>query len=199
LNLFTAVKKKDYRFLTAIVLISAILAGIMTEHLLYRISAEKVENVLSEYSLTISTYDSQSADILRYILNAELKKYILMIVLSFSVVGIISNLLMLFVSVYRYIFLLTAVWRSGIGSSYVLCVSAVLLSLLFLVPTFLYCIRLSYYSYFNCKENRTKLWHCTKYQLQTELKMGIIMLVYIALGAVVQSFVCTGLFERMFQ
>ena len=75
MNLFTAVKKKDYRFLTTIVLISAILAGIITEHLLYRISAEKVENVLSEYGLTIITYDSQSADILRYILNAELKKY----------------------------------------------------------------------------------------------------------------------------
>jgi len=45
----------------------------------------------------------------------------------------------------------------------------------------------------------TKLWYCTKYRLQTELKMGIIILLYLAFGAVVQSFLCTALFERIFR
>jgi len=107
------------------------------------------------------------------------------------------NLMFFYLTVYRYVFLMAAIFRSGICSSYILCICYIMICFLFHVPTFLYCIRVSCNSYIYCKENHTKLYHCTKYQLQTELKIGIIMLMYTAFGAVVESIICTGLFARI--
>lgn len=198
MNALATIRKMDYRFLVLAVFCIAVPAGIMTEHLLYRFSPGNVEAILSDYGMLFTGYETLQSELVWYLVKAELKKYLLLILLSFSVVGIIGNLGMLFITVYRYMFLMTAVYRSGVGSGYILCIGAVLLCFLFFVPAFLYCVRLSYTSYLYCRDNNTKLWHCTKYQLQTELKMGIILLGYIALGAVVQGIICTGLFERMF-
>ena len=194
----TFVNKKNYRLLVLVVLCIAIPAGIVSEHLLYRIAMDDIETILTDYAKIFSGDETLRSEVVYYLLKSELKKYIVLFLLSFSVFGIAGNLGMLFLSIYRYMFFMTAVYRGGIGSGYILCIGAVLLCFLFFVPAFIYCIRLSYASYLYCKDNHTKLWHCTKYQLQTELKMGIIMLVYTALGAVVQGIVCTGLFERMF-
>lgn len=199
MNLFAAFRKKDYKVFAVPVFFLAVLFGILTEHLLYGISSEKIGAELSDFALSFMGCKWDNGELLQYVLKTELKKYLVMVLISFSVIGIVVNQAMFFATVFRYIFLLTAVYRSGIGSGYILCIGAVLLCLFFSVPAFLYCIRLSYHSYLCCKSNKTKLWHCTKYQLQTELKMGIIMLVYITFGAVVQSLLCTGLFERMFQ
>lgn len=199
MKLPAVIKKKDYRIFVLAVFCVAIPAGIAAEHLLYRFCAESAETILSDYSKIFTECEPLQSELVRYLVKSELKKYLLLILLSFSVLGIIGNLGMLFITVFRYMFLMTAVYRSGAGSGYVLCIGAVLLCFLFFMPVYLYCIRLSYTSYLQCRENNTKLWHCTKYQLQTELKMGIIMLGYIALGAVVQGIVCTGLFEQMFR
>jgi len=199
LNVFAAVRKKDYRILVVVVFMSAILFGLLTERFLYRLSAEEAGTIVSYYGSQFAEYEIERSKFLNYVLKTELKRFLLMLLLSFSSVGIIVNICILFGTVYRYIFFLMAVYRSGVGSGFILCLCAVILCLILLAPAFLYCIRLSYHSYLYCKDNMTKLWYCTKYRLQTELKMGIIILLYLAFGAVVQSFLCTALFERIFR
>lgn len=198
MNVFAAVRKKDYRILSIVVFFAAVLSGIVMEHLLYRLTSDAVESIVSEYGALFAVSEFEQAELVRYLLKTELGKYLTLILLSFSVLGIFGNVLMFYLSVYRYIFFMAAIYRSGVGSGYILCVCAGLLCFVFLIPAFLYCIRLSYNSYLYCKDNGKKLYHCTKYQLQTEIKIGIIILLYTALGVVVESIVCTDLLRRMF-
>lgn len=169
------------------------------EHLAYRISAASAENILSEYATALSAYKNGLSGLLPYFLKTELKKYMFLIIISFCAYGIWGNLLFFFLTIYRYVFLMSAFFRSHINSAYVLCICTALLCLIFYVPQFLYCIRLSYYSFLYCKDKGTMLYHCTKYQLQTELKIGIIMLLYTMLGVVVESIVYTRLLGQIFQ
>ena len=194
----TAIRKKDYRMLTAIVFGIAVIIGMLTECLLYRFSADSVNSIVSGYGEAVSQAEYVQTELMGYLLKSELKQYLILVALSFSVLGLFGNVLVFYLKVYRYSFLMAAIYRSGIGGGYILCICYVLLCFLFLIPAFLYCIRLSCNSYVYCRENQTKLYRCTKYQLQTELKIGIIMVMYTAFGAVVESIVGTGLFERMF-
>ena len=193
-----AVWKNDYRLVAGIVFVLAILSGLVMERIYFGLSTDSVSKILSEYSGILTGYAFDKSEMVRYLMKSELKKYLILILLSFSVVGIFGNLIVFFATVYHYVFLMAAVYRSDIGSAYVLCIAAVLLCLLSCLPVFLYCIRLSCKSFVYCTGNGTKLYHCTKYQLQTELKIGIIILLYTTLGIIAEGMICTGLFGRMF-
>lgn len=191
-------RMKNYRLLTISVFIIAVLAGIVMEHFLYRISTDAIGNIISEYGIAVSGSGKGASGLFADLLKTELKNYLLLILFSFTVVGIFGNLFLFFLTIYRYVFLMSALYRSGGGNADILCICAVLLCFLLLVPRFLYCIRLSYYSYLFCKEKGTKLYHCTKYQLQTELKIGIIMILYTMFGVVVESIIYTKLLGHIF-
>lgn len=193
-----AIRKNDYRRLAAIVFGIAVVTGILMERLLYRFSADSANTIVSGYGASVIGANLNRTELMWYLLKTDLKQYLFQVFLSFSALGLFGNLMFFYLTVYRYIFLMAAIYRSDVSSGYILCICFVLICFLLCVPTFLYCIRLSCNSYLYCKENHTKLYHCTKYQLQTELKIGIIMLVYTAFGAVVESVICTGLFERIF-
>lgn len=190
--------RSDYRYLFVTIVSISVLCGFVFEKILFQLSGNPSELVLTEYQSYAHEYELIKSELFRYLLNSEMKKYILLLGLSYTIAGIFCDTLLCYITVYRYVFFLAAIYRFELGSRYVLCIAVGVIGLLLCIPVFLYCFKVSYKSYFACMENHTKLCRCTKYQLQTNIKMGIIIILYCVLGIVVETFICTDLFMQIF-
>lgn len=191
--------KSDYRIIFLSLFALSALFGVLLENVLFRFSGMDSEEIISVLGTTFDADMISKSKLFWYLFRSEFKIYGVFLILSYTAIGMFSNTIICCCIIYRYIFLMAAIFRCNLGSRYILCIAAVLLCFVCCVPVLVYGLKTAVKSYQYCNSNGTKLYHCTKYQLQTDVKIGIIMVLYIMLGIAVKSTVCAGLFIRMFE
>lgn len=199
MNLYAVIKKTDYRFWFIVAILTATISGILFEGILFRLSPISWDVLLIEYEELFTQNTINKIDLIRYVIVNDMKRILIIMLLQFTVLGLPYALYQCFVVHYRYIFLLFAMSRCHFGSKYIFCISAFVLCFVFYVPVFLCVMKRALRSFLYCNDNNVRFYRCTKYQLQTEVKIGIIILIYRAIGSVIESVVCTDLFARLFR
>ena len=199
MNLYPTIKKTNYRFWFVFVFMIAILSGIIIERIMFQLSSASWEKTINQYHSLICENTLEKIDVLRYLLKHDMKKQMVLLVLCFSVAGFPCTAYFFYSTIYHDIFFLMAMYRCGIGSKYIICITTIVIGLVFCIPAFWYCMKLSFKSFLYCAENNLKFYRCSKYQLQTEVKIGIIILLYHILGSVVEAMICTDLYVRIFR
>lgn len=187
----------DYKVFMVIAVATASLTAFLIERVLYHFSEESVNMLLSEYGSGFLGLRITDKKYIGYVLRIELRRCILMVLLSFTVLGFPVNLTSLFIKIYRYVFLMVSLCRCGIGKGNILCIAAMCFSLLLCIPPYVYLMGLSYRSLLYCRQNNKRIYHCTKYKLQSEVKICIIILIYVVLECVLETITCGYLLGRM--
>lgn len=198
MNLYAVIKKADYRIIFIVIAVSAVIIGAVTERILFRLSAMSLEVLISDYDNIFSNISSDKSELIRYVFVNYIKSTIILLVLQFTVLGFPYTVYQCFLMLYQYVFVFFALNRCHFGSNIIFLITALTLCLLFSMPIILCMMKCSLQSFVYCNENHVKIFHRTKYQLQTDIKIGIIILIYRALGSVVEAVVCTDLFARLF-
>lgn len=189
-------KRVNYKGIIFLVIIIAAFAALAVERILYRIAGET--EVLSLYKELISITTEDRKEFFCYLLTKRLKQTFCLIVLAFTVAGFPIHVLMFFQQTYYYLFFVAAMYHNRNDLEFILCIPVVLIWFLFCLPVYGWCIKTSLESFQSCLKNGKGIHYDTKYQLQTEVKIGIIILVYVALGAAVDSVVCTYFLQAVF-
>lgn len=196
---FVYIEKADYKVLSVFVMLIATVSAVLLERALFYVAKDSAQGILEEYKTLFSGADAIDKGYYRYLIHSELKKFIILLVLSFSAFGFPVNLVSFYLKIYRYIFFAVSIYRCELGSSYLLGITAVVLCLLLSIPLYFHLLGLSYRSYLYCNNNAKRFYHCTKYKLQSEVKICIIILIYIVFASLIETIACGYLFSRMFR
>lgn len=185
MNSLRAIYKVDYRILAIIIVIISSSVAVLSERVLYNLSPEQIhETVISYWDIYLSDTIVIS-EYFWYLLKSELKKFSVLYVLNFTCYGIWCNVIVFVLSIYRSVFFIVSMHRElSKGWMFYVCTG---ICFLYHIPVYLYYLNCSGKSMIYCVKNNVKLCHCSKYQLQTELKMVIILMLYIILGVVLET------------
>ncbi len=198
MKLFLTQKGVDYKVIVILVVCLATVVAVVIERVLYQLCGETTGQMLLPYADLISVTTENKKAFFFYLLTNRLKQTFFLIVVAFTVVGLPIHILMFFQKIYHYLFFVAAMYHNRSNTGFVLCIPVTIIWLLFCVPVYCWCIKTSLYSFRSCLKDGKGIRYSTKYQLQTEIKIGIIILVYVALGAAIDSVVCTYFLQAMF-
>lgn len=198
MKLFLTQKCVDYKVIVILVVCLATVVAVVIERVLYQLCGETTEQMFLTYADLISITAENQKVFCCYLLMNRLKQTFFLIVVAFTIVGLPIHMFMFFQKIYHYLFFVVALYHNRSNIGFVLCIPVVIIWLLFCVPVYCWGIKTSLYSFRSCLKDGKGICHSTKYQLQTEVKIGIIILMYVALGAVVDCVVCTYFLQSMF-
>ena len=190
-------KSVNYKGIVVAVVLAASVAAVVVEQILYRLSCETPETMFSLYRELIDVTAEDRKAFFYYLITNRMKQTLCLIVCGFTVAGLPIQMMMFFRKIYHYLFFVMVMHHNPDGS-FILCLPLVLIWFLFCIPVYAWCIKTSLGSFRNCLKDGKGIHYSTKYQLQTDVKIGIIILVYVAFGAAFESIVCTYFLQAMF-
>ena len=180
------------------VLLLAAVSAFVIERVLNRFCGKATVQIISGYAELVSITTEERKDFICYLLTSRLKQTIFLMVSAFTVAGLPIHVLLFFLKSYHYLFFFAAMYHNRSDLGVVLCIPVVIIWFLFCIPVYSWGIKTSLFSFRNCLKDGKGICYSTKYQLQTEVKIGIIILIYVALGALVDSIVCTYFLQSVF-
>ncbi len=198
MKLFLTQKCVDYKVIVILVVCLATVVALVVERVLYQLCGKTADWIIAEYKELVFITSEERKEFFCYLLTNRLKQTICLIISAFTIVGLPVHVLMFFQKTYRYLFFLAAMFHNRSDLGFILCIPVAIIWFLFCVPVYVWGIKTSLYSFRTCLKDGKGICHSTKYQLQTEVKIGIIILMYVALGAVVDCVVCTYFLQSMF-
>ncbi len=198
MKLFLAQKNANYKSIVVLVVLLAAVSALVVERVSYRLCGKTAEQIISEYTELVFIATEERKEFFCYLLTSRLKQTIFLIISAFTVAGLPVHVLMFFQKIYRYLFFLAAMYHNRSDLGFVLCIPVAVIWFLFCIPVYGWGIKTSLCSFRSCLKDGKGIRYSTKYQLQTEVKIGIIILVYVALGAAIDSVVCTYFLQSVF-
>ena len=191
--------KTDYRIMALGAILIAAVSAVLLENALFHVSNESADLLVAEYKQCFAGFKFFGSGYFRYLLRTEIKKYAALIFFSFSFFGFPLNLLSLYLRLYRYIFLMSSFVRCWNGFESIICIIAVLFCLICCIPAYIHLLAVSNRSFDYCTKNHKRFYHCSKYKLQSEVKICIIILIYIVFEMVLETITCGYLLGQIAQ
>ena len=191
--------RTDYRIMAVGAILIAAVSAVLLENALFHASNVSTELLVAEYKQYFVGFKFTGNGYFRYLLRTEMRKFIVLILLSFSFLGFPLNLLSLYLKPYRYIFLMCFFGRCRNGIESIICITAVFFCLICCIPAYIHLLAVSNRSFDYCTKNHKRFYHCSKYKLQSEVKICIIILIYIVFEMAVETITCGYLFRQIAQ
>ena len=185
MNSLRSIYKVDYRILAIIIVLVGSMFAVLAERLLFYLSSDRIQETVITYWDIYLTDTIVISEYFWYLVKSEIKKFSILYLLDFTCYGIWCNVIAFAITIYRSMFFILSMQRDmSNGWMFYICTG---MSFLYHIPVYLYNLKCSGKSMIYCVKNNVKVCHCTKYQLQTELKMVIILMLYIILGVILET------------